>query len=172
LVIGYGNSLRRDDAIGVMVADAVERRSDPRIRTTKVPQLTPDLCAELTSFEVAIFVDARLDRPEAGVLCEEIVPSGDGQSATIHAIDPRWLVSLTQAVYGRCARCWMVSLPTEDHGFGEGLSSLAERSIPDALAMIAGLIDDETGNSEPDHARSCPERCHDHHLSPRQGPEA
>jgi hydrogenase maturation protease len=172
LVIGYGNSLRRDDAIGVMIADAVESWSDPKIRTIKVPQLTPELCAELTCSERAIFVDARVDRPEAGVLCEEIVASGDGQSASIHAIDPRWLVSLTLAVYGRCARCWMVSLPTEDHGFGEGRSVLAERSIPDALAMIERLIDDESGNSEPNHARPCPELRHDHHLSPRQGPEA
>jgi Ni,Fe-hydrogenase maturation factor len=54
LVIGYGNELRGDDAIGQWVARAVAAH-----------QLTPELAEDLAHTDYAVFVDAY--RAEAGV---------------------------------------------------------------------------------------------------------
>jgi Ni,Fe-hydrogenase maturation factor len=59
LVIGYGNTLRRDDGVGVRVAEAVA--ADPRfahVRVLAVHQLTPELALDIGSASLVIFVDA------------------------------------------------------------------------------------------------------------------
>ncbi|HEY9173382.1 MAG TPA: hydrogenase maturation protease, partial [Verrucomicrobiae bacterium] len=43
LVIGYGNTLRRDDGIGPKVAEAVAELNLPGVRSLACPQLTPEL---------------------------------------------------------------------------------------------------------------------------------
>src|SRR5208282_2268817 len=41
LVIGYGNTLRRDDALGCLIADLVGCWQRPEVRTMSLAQLTP-----------------------------------------------------------------------------------------------------------------------------------
>ena len=59
LVIGYGNELRGDDAIGPRVARAVRRRY-PDLKTVAAHQLTPEMAARLAGVRLAIFVDAAI----------------------------------------------------------------------------------------------------------------
>ena len=42
LVIGYGNSLRRDDGVGPRVAEAIEELNLPGVRTLVCQLLTPE----------------------------------------------------------------------------------------------------------------------------------
>ena len=49
LVIGYGNTLRGDDGVGVLVADALEGWNQA-VRTLSVQQLTPELAADIESW--------------------------------------------------------------------------------------------------------------------------
>ena len=49
LVIGYGNTLRRDDAVGCLIADEVACWQRPGVRSMSVAQLTPELAAELAA---------------------------------------------------------------------------------------------------------------------------
>ena len=59
LVIGYGNTLRQDDALGCLIADEVGRWQRTGVRSMSLAQLTPELAAELAAAETAVFVDAR-----------------------------------------------------------------------------------------------------------------
>jgi hydrogenase maturation protease len=58
LIIGYGNSLRSDDAAGIKVAETIATWQLPHVRSLAVHQLTPELAAELAAVELVIFVDA------------------------------------------------------------------------------------------------------------------
>ena len=58
LVIGYGNDLRSDDAVGKRVAEAVATWKLPSVQALAVHQLTPELTVKLTDVDRAIFVDA------------------------------------------------------------------------------------------------------------------
>jgi Ni,Fe-hydrogenase maturation factor len=55
LVIGYGNSLRGDDSIGIKVAQIVADWHLPKVRSLSPHQLTPELAAELAQVDLAIF---------------------------------------------------------------------------------------------------------------------
>ena len=60
LVIGYGNTLRTDDAVGPRAADVVRSWSLPGVTALAITQLTPELAELLSAVRLAIFVDARL----------------------------------------------------------------------------------------------------------------
>jgi hydrogenase maturation protease len=142
LVIGYGNGLRSDDGVGLRVAAVAASWELPGLESISVHQLTPELAEPLASAELAIFVDARLaDRGEA-VETQPLEPLGSpGMSG--HASDPRLLLALAQAVYGRHPRAWLVTVPAEDFSLGEGLSTTAECGAEQALGRIAALIEAE-----------------------------
>ncbi len=145
LLVGYGNTLRRDDGVGPMVVRRVaERVGRADLRALCCHQLTPELAAELSASEVeaAIFVDAATD-PQAGEKpatsfqlrplsgSDEPVPSG-------HHLTPGVLLALAEKLYGRAPSAWLAEIPAVDFAFGEGLSDLCRRH---ASAAEEGLLD-------------------------------
>ena len=58
LIIGYGNELCGDDAVGPWVARAVAEWQLPAVKSLAVPQLTPELTTELAKTNYVMFVDA------------------------------------------------------------------------------------------------------------------
>ena len=62
-------------------------------------------------------------------------------SAIGHAGDPRALLALTKALYGRCPVAWSIAVPASSFAFGAGLSPAAERGLTVALQQIRELID-------------------------------
>lgn len=141
LVIGYGNTLRTDDAVGPRAAGAVRGWGLPGVTALAVAQLTPELSEPLSAARLAVFVDARLaaDDDPSGVKVEPLEPTG-GASTFGHTGDPRRLLALARDVYGRCPRAWLVTVPAADVGVGEGLSPRAVRGLEDALRRIADLL--------------------------------
>ncbi len=143
-VIGYGNELRGDDALGPLVANTVERWQQPNVQALAVHQLTPELAALLATVDEVIFVDAR---PVEYVYNDtpplvEVWPLGPGVPATSlgHTGDPRALLALTVAIYGHCPTAWLVAIPGSNFNLGTGLSPLACKGVDQALARIKMLI--------------------------------
>ncbi len=157
LVIGYGNTLRRDDALGCLIADEVGRWQRPGVRSMSLAQLTPELAAELAAAKMAVFVDARKCSPssELRIQVEPLSPRGQDWASLVHAITPCALLGLCKAVFGQCPGAWLVSVPGSDFSFGEGLSDLAGRAMGQALGMIEPLLA-RAGFPEPDPAPECP----------------
>ena len=141
-VIGYGNTLRADDGAGPRVAARVSAWGRPGLTAIAVHQLTPELAESLADAGLAIFVDARLADEGAGVKIVALEPSGSGGMPG-HTSDPRSLLALAQALYGRHPRAWLITVPAADVTLGERLSPGAERGVEDALAGIAALIERE-----------------------------
>jgi hydrogenase maturation protease len=142
LIIGYGNTLRADDGVGPRVAMAAASWEWPGLTAIAVPQLTPELAEPLAAAELAIFVDAWLAGGEETVEVLPLTPSG-APGTLGHASDPRSLLALGRAIYGRAPRSWLVTVPAADLSLGEGLSSIAERGAEEALKRIAALIESE-----------------------------
>lgn len=151
VVIGYGNELRSDDAIGPQVARAVQAWGVPSVHSLAVHQLTPELAETLAEAEMAIFVDACItpaapppadggeeDGPSVRVLPLE--PAGTGASIGGHASDPRTLLALAGLLYGRAPQAWLVTVPGVNFDLGEELSPVAETGMADALEEIDYLI--------------------------------
>jgi len=137
LVIGYGNTLRRDDGVGPRVAGAVEELRLPGVRTMACAQLTPEMADPLSQARAAVFVDAALDCP-GRVRMRRIDPS-DSSQVLAHAADPRILLALARDAFGRAPEAWLLTLPAEDLGFGEQLSRAARHGLRKAVREVRAL---------------------------------
>ncbi len=139
LVIGYGNTLRSDDGIGVRVAEAVNDWHFPGVRSLARHQLTPELAAELAQVDLVIFVDACQDTNSNNVKLHPLKPSASINFKS-HYSDPRALLSLTQALFGNYPQAWWLIVPGVDFQLGDRLSPLAKQGIDRALAQIENLL--------------------------------
>jgi hydrogenase maturation protease len=138
LVIGYGSSLRCDDAIGLWVAAQVARWHAPDVVAMAVPQLLPELAAALAEARAAIFVDAAAGRP-GGVRLTHIAPVDHGHTLG-HTGSPAEVLDLTRYVYQTYPPSWCLSIPVAELGFGQQLSAAALESGRVGLEQIRGLI--------------------------------
>ena len=140
LVIGYGNDLRGDDAVGQRVALVVARWRRPGVVAIAAHQLTPELASWLVPATFVIFVDAsRAEDESLSFYSHRIAPS----SAALmpgHTADPQALLALTQLAYGRCPPAWWVTIPVQRFDFGAELSPAARRGAAAALRYIRALI--------------------------------
>lgn len=140
LVVGYGNTLRSDDAVGFLVAQAVASWSRAGVNSVAVNQLTPELAQPLSESSVAIFVDSRCDLPSDGVLVHPLEPVRPALGIG-HTSDPRFLLALSRAVYGGCPRAWLLTVPAADFAIGQSLSPVAQRGLQAALDLLANWLD-------------------------------
>jgi hydrogenase maturation protease len=141
LVIGYGNPLRGDDAVGWHVASAVAAWKLSHVRARAVQQLTPELAELLASVRRAIFVDARSDACGEGC-CVCSLDSGYAAIPIGHHGDPLCLLELAQAAFGRRPPAWWITIPASNFAFGAGLSSPTARALTTALREITRLVID------------------------------
>lgn len=137
LVIGYGNTLRSDDGVGVRVAEIVADWNLPEVRSLALPQLTPELAAQLAEVNLAIFVDVCQTIEDVKLL--SLKPS-ESIAFKSHFSEPRALLSLTQALFKKCPQAWWVIVPGENFQLGDHLSPLAEHGVDRALSQIQSLL--------------------------------
>jgi hydrogenase maturation protease len=144
LVIGYGNELRCDDAVGPRAARAVAAWRLPGVEGVAAHQLTPQLAERIGEAERVVFVDAGQDDV---VLTRPMEPS---RTAPVlgHTGEPRELLALAEVLYGRRPEAWLITLPAPELGFGEGLSAAAEHGLAEALRQIRTLAGAFTAATE------------------------
>ena len=145
LVIGYGNTLRGDDGVGLRVAEAVEKMNLPGVRTLACAMLTPELADEISKARVVIFVDAAVDAPRE-VQLRKLEPNETSQLMA-HAADPRTMLALSRDVFGHAPEAWWLTIPVVNLDFSETLSPEAQRGFAGAVEMIRQLA----SASEPPH---------------------
>ncbi|MDI1336935.1 MAG: hydrogenase maturation protease [Lacunisphaera sp.] len=138
LVIGYGNTLRQDDAAGPLVAERIGALGITGVRVMACRQLTPELAAELAEAVSVVFVDATSDTSRE-VELERIAPA-DSAKITTHAADPGALLAMARELYGSAPAAWLLKVPAEKFGHGERLSELTLAGIEAAVSEIRLLI--------------------------------
>jgi hydrogenase maturation protease len=137
LVIGYGNSLRRDDGVGPRVAEAVEELHLPGVRTLVCQLLSPEYADPIARARRVIFVDAAVDRLD-GVHFRKLEP-GETSQLMAHAADPRTMLALARDVFGHAPEAWWLTIPAIHLGFGTDYSPEAEAGFHTAVAEIRRL---------------------------------
>jgi hydrogenase maturation protease len=139
LVIGFGNECRGDDALGPEIARRMEQRRLPNVRTAAIHQLTPELAAELSLVERAVFVDARVGDGDGPVVVESISPD-DANSLASHTGDPAALLALAQIIFGRAPQAWLVTIAGERFEPGDPLSETALCRAHEATQRVEELL--------------------------------
>ena len=137
LVIGYGNTLRRDDGVGPKVADAVAALGVPGVTSLPCALLTPELAQPVANARVVIFVDAAVDAPRE-VQLRALAPAESSQLMA-HAASPATVLALARDVFGSAPEAWWLTIPVEDLTFGEEFSPLAQCGFSQAVQEVTKM---------------------------------
>ncbi|MEZ4556762.1 MAG: hydrogenase maturation protease [Caldilineaceae bacterium] len=142
LVIGYGNSLRRDDGAGLLLAASVAAdmaAAGVPVRLVQVQQLAPELAEEIAAPHVGgvIFVDTTPARAADDTL--QITPLGEEDAATAqsssHHVGPGLLLRMAAQLFGHAPAAWLVTVPGWDFDHGEALSPSTRAQLARAAAV-------------------------------------
>lgn len=131
LVVGYGNSLRGDDAAGPLVAEAIEALDLDGVEVLVCHQLTPEISEKVASMHQVIFIDAEEGQRSAEV--REIF-AGTEPPTFGHVIDPGAILAMSRDLFGRSPRAWLVTVRA--HSFELGASP-----SPDCAAGMVMAIE-------------------------------
>ena len=165
LVIGYGNSLRRDDGVGPRVAEAVEELNLPGVRTLVCQLLTPEFADPIARARRVVFVDAAVNTgdkwqvtsdgktwqatngeksghptPDPGHVQWRKLAPGETSQLMAHAADPRTMLALARDVFGHAPEAWWLTIPALHLSFGTDYSPAAEAGFHTAVAEIKKLV--------------------------------
>ena len=134
LVIGYGNTLRGDDAAGVKAAELISQHH-PEFEYIYLHQLVPELAEQIAECDFVFFIDAQKDitQPYARL----ITPNIEADQPRTHFISPESLLSLSQQLYQRTpSKVYVIGIPASEFEFSEELSAQTELAIHQSVAIV------------------------------------
>ena len=135
LVIGIGNTVRGDDAVGLRVVERLGL-SETVVQHDGEPA---SLIALWEGQDEVVLVDAVTSGQDAGTLVEidattSILPSGMCHST--HALGPAEAVELARALGKLPPRITLVGIEGADYSFGAGLSAEVSQAVAGAVRRV------------------------------------
>lgn len=145
LVIGYGNTLRGDDAVGQVVTRALAGEAAIEgVEVIACHQLMPELAECIDAADLVVFIDAAADL-QPGAIVAEVVQAASLSSGLVHHVDPRMLLFMTAKLYGRTPDAFVVRVGAGSFELGEGLSAAVAGVLPDVVATVRQLVLEQPG---------------------------
>lgn len=144
VVIGFGNTLRKDDGAGVYAAERVAAEVGG-VDVFVVHELTPELALSLSGRELVVFIDA--STRAAGLTVRTVVAASLTHRPD-HALLPDDIVSLCGGLFPPGPRNVLaIEVPAFDCAFGETMTPAAERMVDLCVMLIRDLL---AGTPRPD----------------------
>ena len=141
LVVGYGNTLRGDDGLGIRAAETLcERWAGHGLAHLFCHQLTPELCEEIAAAETVLFLDARAEGAPGTFDCAAVGEDPDEGASYTHRCRPGDLLRLSRQVFGATPRAWLMTMSAATFEGGEKLSAEVGAAMPAFLARADELI--------------------------------
>jgi hydrogenase maturation protease len=142
LVIGFGDKLSGENAVGRLVAEALIAKRRANVVTLSVTQLVPEFATLVASSRAVIFVDATAEQQQS-IEVRELVPACP-LSSRLHHVGPRELLAVTRNCYGHAPLAWLVAVPGHEFDVTDGLSATATLDVLSATEEVEQLIEQLT----------------------------
>jgi hydrogenase maturation protease len=141
LVIGYGNPLRGDDAVGQIVARALLEWQLPNVKVLALHQLAPELADDLAKVDTVYFIDACMNVSLEHPRVTKIQPSHSTVNVS-HFSTPQDLLALTKQLYNCEPRAYLIEMPAESFELIEKLSAKAQKGVGEVLKYLCQIVGD------------------------------
>lgn len=139
LIVGYGNSMRSDDGVGIYVASRLAEEKSAGVEVRLMHQLHLELLEELIQYEKIIFVDAAEQGPE--VILQKVEPKPQEISLTSsHQLSPAVIYQLALQVYRKKLDLLVCTIRGENFDFGSLLSPVVLDRARRAVTLIRSVI--------------------------------
>ncbi len=139
LIIGYGNPLRSDDAIGQHLVRLLERRLRGSVEVFTAYQLTPELVEPVSHARLVIFIDARVGETPGTMIQEIVEPAADAGAFT-HNVSPGTLLGAAKTLYGATPKGILISIAGAVFDYGSELSPELNRLLPALADQVEAVL--------------------------------
>jgi hydrogenase maturation protease len=140
LILGYGNTLRKDDGLGIYAAQALASLTLPDdIEIHTYQQLSPELSPVLAKVDHTIFIDAALasNGEKPGTINTRTLQPRTSQPGSItHHFDPETLLAMAGTLYGHAPKATLFSVTAASFDLAEGLSTEVAAALPVLVESI------------------------------------
>ena len=142
LIIGYGNLMRGDDAIGCHAARALEQHfwNDPDVEVMAAQQLTPEMAEDVSQREFVLFLDASFGEPP-GTIKRVTVSPEPGPGGFSHDLTPSSLLTATEQLYGDAPFAMSITMAGWSFDLGQKMSQIATRRMPDLIRLAQEAVE-------------------------------
>lgn len=141
LVIGIGNPVRGDDAVGCHAAHALEQfyRGDPQVEVMAVHQLTPELADDISQSAFVLFLDAAAGDQPGAIRHHSVAPTPGGRGFS-HHFTPASLLAAAESLYGDAPSAAILTIVGASFEVGEQLSPLVAARLPEILRLAQDMV--------------------------------
>jgi hydrogenase maturation protease len=144
LIIGYGNTLRSDDGVGVWIADRIAALDLPDVEVRTYHQLDLELIPDLLPFDTVILVDAAASGEP--ITYRVFSSSTAVPSIVTHNVNPESLQQLAHEFYGITLDMHLITVRGESFEFGSMLSPSVQQRAVGAINKITQLLHQSARN--------------------------
>jgi len=124
LIIGYGNPLRGDDAVGFLAAERLlERHHEADLEIIACHQLTPELVDPISRAERVIFIDASVEGEPGAISVTPVEPEVAVGLGFTHFTTPAGLLAGAQSLYGKAPKATLICIAGQNFEIGDRLSA-------------------------------------------------
>jgi hydrogenase maturation protease len=144
LILGYGNTLRKDDGLGVYAAQTLTSLTLPAdVQIYTYQQLSPELSPTLAQVDHAIFIDAALassgEKPGT-IKTRTLQPRTRQPGSITHHFDPETLLAMAETLYGHAPQATLFSVTAASFDLEEGLSPEVTAALPVLIESIKNYL--------------------------------
>jgi hydrogenase maturation protease len=136
LIIGYGNPLRGDDAVGLLAAERLHELNRPDIEVLPVHQLTPELSDPISRANRVIFIDACVGQDGGEIEVRPLRPHVSVNPSFTHHATPEALLGAAQALFGRAPEACLLSVPGCDFSCSIEPTPRVTRRVEEVVAAV------------------------------------
>ncbi|KXB06523.1 hypothetical protein AKJ51_03580 [candidate division MSBL1 archaeon SCGC-AAA382A20] len=149
LILGIGNEIRRDDAVGLVAAREISKQIDNEnieIKETSAGGLS--LLTKIEGYDKVFIIDSIVTKDgEPGhwyYLSLNDLNSGGGRTVS-HSIDLKTMKNIGEKMGEKVPEIRIFAIEVKDpFEFGEDLTEELEESLPEVISEIKETIDKET----------------------------
>jgi hydrogenase maturation protease len=135
LLVAIGNPLRGDDAVAEATLQLIP--PSPGLETLSLAQLTPELSAQISTYDVVVFLDADLLARKVTLAPVESTPP---PPSLTHVSTPEEILALARSLYAFPGQALACRLPISSLAPGEPLTPQARLSATRAAQLLRQLL--------------------------------
>ena len=129
LLYGYGNPGRKDDGLGPILVDLLEKW----IIKNEIKNISI-----YSDYDIVIFIDASIEEIDDFIFTR--VEPSDKVNYTMHSASPSFVLNLCNKIYNYTPETYLLHIKGYEFQLQEGLSEKAQRNLESAYELIKGLL--------------------------------
>ena len=142
MLYGYGNPGRKDDGLGPILIDLVEKwiiKEDIKdITIDSNYQLNIEDAYTIRDYDIVIFIDASIEEIDDFIVTR--VEPSEKVNYTMHSVSPSFVLDLCNKLYNYYPDTFLVHIKGYEFQLQEGLTDRAKENLESAFTFIKNLL--------------------------------